>query len=1138
MADALIDGDPERLGGYWLAGRVGEGGQGVVYEGYDEKGDRVAIKVFRGDPSAQPRLAREAAAARRVPPFCTARVLDADLDGPRPYIVSEYVEGPSLRQAARVFAGDDLHRLATAMATALTAIHDAGVVHRDLKPDNVLLGPDGPRVIDFGVARTLEMSLTSAQVLAGTPSYMAPEVFSGERARTAADVFAWGATVLFAATGQDPFRADWLGAVMHRVLSHEPDLSVLPEPLRELVGAALAKDPGERPTARELLLGLVSGDGLDTARLLAQGAGTADGTGPVDAVGSAGPAGSVRRTASHGHAAGRGAHDHHRPFARDPALSTLAEDAYAALGPAERELVPELFLRLVTVTDTGDLAVRQAARTQLPAGMGPVLQAFAYLVSAGDPVRLLRPALPLAWPRLRAWIQADRDGLALYQRIAAAATSWAGGGRRDADLLHGSTLDTAQRWAATGRRHITLTPAERDFLEAGAALARRRGRRVRVLSVALAGMLALALAGGGVAVYQSGRVAEQRDLAESRQLAALADSVRLRDPVLGMLLSVAAHDIAATPQATAAMQHGLTSAATRSFTDPAAVAVRALSADGRRLFSASDGEVRVWDTRTGRRTAAFRHQGGDVIGMAASPSGRTLALATGREGVRLWDTATGAALRPRYRLFEGAADYDFALSYSASEDVVVVRMGQGATFWNTRTGAKTQVSTLGGDLEVTPDGKTAWYTLMGDVLRRRPLPRGREKRIRPCPRTCQNFALSPDGTKLAVPGPEQEIERLIAGSGKESDRSLSGWKGGALSWSGDLVAALGDNGLQVWRTGDATMILNEPVVPGAADLAFDPAGHDVSYLAGDTVVSSGLDPWPRQGQGAQLLSSDGTRLLAGRTVRNLTTGKTITLPEDTVYPRAFNATGSAIATGGDTAVTVHDTTTGRRLAELPLGDEAPQAVAFSPDGARLAVSAQTYIRLADLAGRRIWQVPSTMTAELAFTPDGRHLFTGDGFLDAATGRPAATQPLGKGVRGLSFSTDGTVFGWPDGSARMAFWRRGTPEPSSAPLRDLPAQTQLTFSPDGALVAAVDVDGARVYDVASGIPLTTITDPSISQAGFSGGRLLVLADEKLAEYPMDPATVSRRVCARAGRSLTEAEWAAYVPSLPYRTVCGR
>uniref|UniRef100_UPI0014701E9E serine/threonine-protein kinase n=1 Tax=Streptosporangium amethystogenes TaxID=2002 RepID=UPI0014701E9E len=329
MVDSLQPGDPQRLGEYWLAGRLGAGGQGVVYDAYDEDGTRVAIKVLHTSNGASQhvaRMAKEVRAAQRVASFCTARILQAHLEGPRPYIVSEFVDGLSLGrvvQGGRRFQGDDLHRLAIGVATALAAIHEAGVIHRDLKPDNILLGPDGPRLIDFGIARTAEMSLTPTGMPIGTPPYMAPEIFEGRRAGAAADVFSWGAILLFAVTGEHAFHADSLPAVAHRVLSTEPDLDVLPESLRALVGAALAKDPLARPTARAVLSALIDG--------------TPDAPGDLMAVGSA-EAGSPARWES-----------------IDPTLGMIAEDAYASLAPEERDRVPEVFLRLVTVADDGDL---------------------------------------------------------------------------------------------------------------------------------------------------------------------------------------------------------------------------------------------------------------------------------------------------------------------------------------------------------------------------------------------------------------------------------------------------------------------------------------------------------------------------------------------------------------------------------------------------------------------------------------------------------------------------------------------------------------------------------------------------------------------------------------------------------------
>ncbi|MGW0805733.1 serine/threonine-protein kinase [Nonomuraea sp. NPDC002799] len=255
--EPLRDDDPAAVGVYRLLGRLGAGGQGTVYLGQAPDGRSIAVKVLRGSAGFDDRFAKEVEAARRVEPFCIAQVLDASLGRPS-YIVTEYVDGPSLQQAGR-HTGADLQRLAVATATALAAIHQAGVVHRDFKPANVLLGPGGPRVIDFGIARAADAAATVTSGIVGTPAYMAPEQLGGEAVGPAADVFAWACVMVWAGTDTPPFGQDTLPAIINRILHNEPQLGDLPQPLRSIVYACLAKDPRARPTMRDVLLRLLGG---------------------------------------------------------------------------------------------------------------------------------------------------------------------------------------------------------------------------------------------------------------------------------------------------------------------------------------------------------------------------------------------------------------------------------------------------------------------------------------------------------------------------------------------------------------------------------------------------------------------------------------------------------------------------------------------------------------------------------------------------------------------------------------------------------------------------------------------------------------------------------------------------------------
>ncbi|MER5702850.1 protein kinase [Micromonospora sp. NPDC002296] len=262
----LEPGDPDTVGDIRLLGRIGEGGMGRVYLGVTQAGRAMAVKVvkdpYSADPSFRARFAREAAIAKRVGGVFTAPVLSHDSEAVRPWLATAFVPGPNLAVAVARHGTLPPHgvwRLAAGVAEALKAIHAAGITHRDLKPGNVLLAADGPRVIDFGISRADgELDLTQTGVRMGTPSYMSPEQLRGERSTPATDVFALGSVVAFAATGRAPFRAGSDAELVYRVTQGEPTLDGITDPgLRELIIRCLAKEPHLRPTPQDVIAAYV-----------------------------------------------------------------------------------------------------------------------------------------------------------------------------------------------------------------------------------------------------------------------------------------------------------------------------------------------------------------------------------------------------------------------------------------------------------------------------------------------------------------------------------------------------------------------------------------------------------------------------------------------------------------------------------------------------------------------------------------------------------------------------------------------------------------------------------------------------------------------------------------------------------------
>jgi serine/threonine protein kinase/outer membrane protein assembly factor BamB len=266
---SLAADDPQWIGSYRLLARLGSGGMGHVYFARSPGGRTTALKVVRpelaGDPTFRARFRREVESARRVSGVFTAPVLDADAEGPIPWLAVAYVPGPTLHEAIPAHGTMNeagLRSLGAGLAEALVAVHRVGLIHRDLKPGNVLLAADGPKVIDFGISRAADGTiLTAAGALVGSPGFMSPEqVVADGVLGPASDVFSLAATLVYAATGAGPFDGGPTSAILYRIVRELPRLDGLPAPLAPIMAACLDKDPSRRPTPQSLVDSLSTGD--------------------------------------------------------------------------------------------------------------------------------------------------------------------------------------------------------------------------------------------------------------------------------------------------------------------------------------------------------------------------------------------------------------------------------------------------------------------------------------------------------------------------------------------------------------------------------------------------------------------------------------------------------------------------------------------------------------------------------------------------------------------------------------------------------------------------------------------------------------------------------------------------------------